>query len=58
MGAGTQALAAWLLRLCADERWDSARKMWGLVLNRSRDTVRQVRLSAHHHAVQRSAATG
>ncbi len=24
------------------ERWDSARKMWGLVLNRSRDIVRQV----------------
>ncbi|GAB4817996.1 hypothetical protein N2152v2_005042 [Parachlorella kessleri] len=25
------------------ERWDSARKMWGLVLNRSRDLVRQAR---------------
>ncbi len=29
------------------ERWDSARKMWGLVLNRSRDMVRQVSLSSH-----------
>jgi hypothetical protein len=25
------------------ERWDGARKMWGLMLNRSRDIVRQVR---------------
>ena len=23
------------------QRWDGARKMWGLVLNRSRDVVRQ-----------------
>ena len=25
------------------ERWDGARKIWGLLLNRSRDLVRQVR---------------
>jgi predicted membrane chloride channel (bestrophin family) len=28
------------------ERWDGARKMWGLMLNRSRDFVRQVRAAA------------
>ena len=27
------------------ERWDGARKMWGLVLNRSRDITRQVKRS-------------
>ena len=28
------------------ERWDGARKIWGLLLNRSRDLVRQVRPAA------------
>ncbi len=36
------------------ERWDGARKMWGLVLNRSRDIVRQVRCAAVHVRLEAS----
>lgn len=59
IGAGRQArqhLSTWLgesqlqpcmlrcaVPCCSYERWDSARKMWGQVLNRSRDMVIQVR---------------
>ena len=34
------------------ERWDGARKMWGLVLNRSRDITRQVDGSSYPCAVE------